>query len=58
MACTYENLLVRFIRRDGPCVLEQSIAERALSMVNVRHNAKVSISLNWNSGYSCFNFGG
>lgn len=54
---TYKNLLVRVARRYSPSMLEQAIAERALAMVNMRNDAKVSISFDRNRGYSCFELG-
>lgn len=44
---TYQNLLVAVAGRDGACVFEQAIAQRALSMVDVRDDAEVSVPLNW-----------
>ena len=37
----YQDLPVRRVRRDGPGDLQQAVAERALSMVDVRDYTKV-----------------
>lgn len=46
----HQNLLIAIARRDCARVLQQAITQCAFPMVNVRHNAEVSISLNRDGG--------
>lgn len=43
-------------RCNGPRELQQSIAERALPMINMCHYAEIAESFNWDCLYSAFKF--
>lgn len=44
---TYQDLLVLVAGRDSPRILQQSIAQGTLSMIDMRHDAKVSVAFDW-----------
>lgn len=58
MGYAHQDLLVAVAGRDGARVFQQTIAQRALAMVDVGDDAEVAISVNRDGGDASLEFRG